>query len=398
MLCEDPGVSSPSAATLRRVDRAVARMSTVATARMADELDWFPGLSAEQRSWVGVVAQAGIASFATWLRRRVAPPGLTAAVFGTAPREMARAVTLGQTVEMVRITVAVVEKEVPELGEPGEEALLRDAVLRFSREVAFAGAEVYARAAEERGAWDARLEALIVDAVVRGEADPTVASRAAALGGPVDRDVVVVAGPAPTGNGQERSAKGDVAAEDLRRAGHARGLAVLAGVHADVLLTILGLPGEGSADPEVEALAPHFGTGTVVVGPRVDSIALAHSSAAEALTALRVVAAWPGAGRLEEAGSLLPERALSGDVVARDQLIARIHRPLTERPELLDTARALLEHGGGIEATSRNLFVHANTLRYRLRTIERLTGCDLGSPRHRFTAQVALALGALADR
>jgi DNA-binding PucR family transcriptional regulator len=111
-----------------------------------------------------------------------------------------------------------------------------------------------------------------------------------------------------------------------------------------------------------------------------------------------VVAAWPGAGRLEEAGSLLPERALSGDVVARDQLIARIHRPLTERPELLDTARALLEHGGGIEATSRNLFVHANTLRYRLRTIERLTGCDLGSPRHRFTAQVALALGALADR
>ncbi len=387
---------SPSAATLRRVDRAVATMATVATSRMAEELDWFPRLSAEQRAWVGVVAQAGIASFATWLRRREAPPGLTAAVFGTAPREMARAVTLGQTVEMVRITVAVVENEVPALGEDGEQALLRDAVLRFSREVAFAGAEVYARAAEERGAWDARLEALIVDAVVRGEADPTVSSRAAALGWPVDRDVVVVAGPAPSGEGG--GARGDVAAEDLRRAGHARGLAVLAGVHADVLLTILGLAGAGSARPDVDALAAHFGAGTVVVGPRVADIALAHASAAEALAALRVVGAWPGAARLEDAASLLPERAMSGDNAAREELIAKVHRPLTERPDLLETARALLEHGGGIEVTSRDLFVHANTLRYRLRTIGRLTGCDLGSPRDRFTAQVALVLGSLADR
>ncbi len=51
---------------------------------------------------------------------------------------------------------------------PGGERDLREAVLRYSREVAFSAAEVYARAAEVRGAWDARLEALVVDALVRG--------------------------------------------------------------------------------------------------------------------------------------------------------------------------------------------------------------------------------------
>ena len=54
--------------------------------------------------------------------------------------------------------------------------------MRYAREVAFATAEVYARAAEMRGAWDARLEALVVDSVLRGEADETVRSRASALG------------------------------------------------------------------------------------------------------------------------------------------------------------------------------------------------------------------------
>ncbi len=59
---------------------------------------------------------------------------------------------------------------------------MREAILRYSREIAFSAAEVYARAAETRGAWDARLEALVVDALVRGEVDDDLPSRAAALG------------------------------------------------------------------------------------------------------------------------------------------------------------------------------------------------------------------------
>ena len=58
-----------------------------------------------------------------------------------------------------------------ELAAPGGEDQLREAMLRYTRDVAFGAAQVYAREAEARGAWDARLEALIVDALVRGEVD-----------------------------------------------------------------------------------------------------------------------------------------------------------------------------------------------------------------------------------
>ena len=86
---------------------------------------------------------------------------------------------------------------VPELVEAEEQPRLREAVLRYSRDVAFAAAAVYARAAEQRGGWDARLESLVVHAVVRGEADETLASRAAELGWEDVTGVVVVAGSPP---------------------------------------------------------------------------------------------------------------------------------------------------------------------------------------------------------
>ena len=69
-------------------------------------------------------------------------------------------------------------------------------MLRYTRDVAFAAAQVYAREAEARGSWDARLEALIVDALVRGEVDDGLHSWAAALGW-TSTPVVVLAGHAP---------------------------------------------------------------------------------------------------------------------------------------------------------------------------------------------------------
>ena len=60
--------------------------------------------------------------------------------------------------------------------------------------------EVYAEAAEARGAWDARLESLVVDAVLRGEADDSMQSRAAALGWGTVSHVAVVAGRTPRGS------------------------------------------------------------------------------------------------------------------------------------------------------------------------------------------------------
>lgn len=51
-------------------------------------------------------------------------------------------------------------------------------ILKYSRDLAFTAATAYADAAEARGTWDSRMEASVVDAVVRGDTGPELLSRA----------------------------------------------------------------------------------------------------------------------------------------------------------------------------------------------------------------------------
>ena len=57
---------------------------------------------------------------------------------------------------------------------------------------------------------------------------------------------------------------------------------------------------------------------------------------------------------------------------------------------------AYLAHGGALEPTARNLFVHPNTVRYRLHRIADLTGRDPWHPRDLLVLQTAIILGRLA--
>jgi len=54
-----------------------------------------------------------------------------------------------------------------------------------------------------------------------------------------------------------------------------------------------------------------------------------------------------------------------------------------------------LDTGGSIEGTAREMFIHANTVRYRLRRVAELTGYAPGNSRDAFTLRVALTLGRL---
>ena len=214
-----------SAATIRRLEASMGTLASAAIARMDEVLPWYRAMPAENRSWVNLVAQAGVAAFVEWFRQPDAPQAISADVFGTAPRELTRSVTLQQTVELVRVVIAVVEEQIERIA-PGDEAEVREAVLRYSREIAFAAAQVYAEAAEARGAWDARLESLVVDALLRGEADDSLRSRAAALGwGSHDR-VVVVVGNAP-------DAEPEAVVDEIRRVARSAHLDVLTGVQGD---------------------------------------------------------------------------------------------------------------------------------------------------------------------
>src|SRR5438132_13231834 len=99
--------------TIRRIEQSSGALATRSVARMDDELPWFRALPADQRSWVTLVAQAGIASFVEWLRTPDDVLRLTGEVFAAAPRAMARTVTLQQTVELVRTTIKVAEEQLP---------------------------------------------------------------------------------------------------------------------------------------------------------------------------------------------------------------------------------------------------------------------------------------------
>ena len=117
------------AATLKRLEKAAGKLSTAAIARMDEQLSWYRNMPPEHRSWIGLVAQAGIAAFTEWFRHPEAPQAISTDVFGTAPRELTRAVTLRQTVEMIRTTIEVVEEAIDEVAAPGGEDGLREAVL-----------------------------------------------------------------------------------------------------------------------------------------------------------------------------------------------------------------------------------------------------------------------------
>ena len=379
------------AVTARRLERETGSLATAAAARMDETLPWFGAMSADDRAWVGLVAQAGIAAFVGWYRDPESAPAITADVFGTAPRELARAVTLAQTVDLVRATIDVVEENLASIARPDDQDELREAVLRYSREIAFAAADVYARAAEERGAWDARIESATLDALLSPTAESpiTVAGRAASLGWTGREGVVVVVGSAPS-RGQSGASDG----EGVRRTAHAHRLDVLSGVRGSLLLVVLG----GVTDVQRSArwITPHFGTGPVVAGPMVALLTDARQSATAALDALAVAGAWPEAPRPALSDDLLPERALAGQPAAREALIRETAGALaTADPVLLETVATFLERTGTLEATARALVVHPNTVRYRLRRVAEITGRTPTQPRDAFALRLGLTLSRL---
>ncbi|GAA1584394.1 fatty acid biosynthesis transcriptional regulator FasR [Kribbella sancticallisti] len=383
-------------ARAERLQAATGALATAAIAAMDEELPWFGKLSAQDRSWIGLVAQSGITAFVDWFRDPEAHSSMPTRMFGSAPREFTRVISLHQTVDLVRTTIEMIEDTIGDLLPTDDVPVVREAMQRYAREVAFAAATVYAQAAEMRGAWDARLEALVVDSVIRGEADESVRSRASALGwtgtatGTTgSSEVAVVVGRAP-----EADLGTENVADAVRAAAREAGADALCAMQGDRLVIVLG----GTSKPVdiVQKLAGWFGPGPIVVGPVVKDLMSAVTSARAAVAGLRAAPGWPDAPRPVQADELLPERSLSGDGHARRQLASDVYGPLTIGDGVLrDTVAAYLDSGGSIEATARAMFIHANTVRYRLKRVGEITGYSPTNPRDAFTLRVALTLGRL---
>jgi DNA-binding PucR family transcriptional regulator len=168
-------------------------------------------------------------------------------------------------------------------------------------------------------------------------------------------------------------------------------------------VVVIGLL-EASVDSQLEItqlaylIEGLFAPGPLVLGPVVSTVSDASRSAKAALAANSVAATTNFSHRPILADELLPERALAGDALAKQTLLQNLYHPIADgSTELLNTLRTYLECGRSLEATSKVLFVHANTVRYRLRRIQEILGEDATDPRTAFVLQIALALGAIAD-
>ncbi|RCW40756.1 DNA-binding PucR family transcriptional regulator [Halopolyspora algeriensis] len=378
--------------TLRRLEHASGGLANSSIGAMEQRLPWFRRLPADQRASVLLVTQTGVSNFVSWLQDPTEAIRLTAEAFRSAPKDLSQWVSLRQTVEMVRAAIDVFEQQLPDLAEDeSERTLLTEAILRYTREIAFAAATSYAAAAESRGAWDARLEALVVDGIVRGDTEESLLSRAAALGWEPSSEATVLVGNAPSDDPPS------IVYQVRSRAARA-GRSVLLGVQGSRLVVVFGEPSDRRAGREsATSITEAFGEGPVVVGPTVSSLTEAHRSASDAMSALRAVVAWPAAPRPVPAEDLLPERALAGDPEAERQLIEKIMLPLVDAGSaLMETVDTYLEVGGVLESCARQLYVHPNTVRYRLRRVSEITGRTLTNPRDALILRTALAVGRLA--
>lgn len=78
--------------------------------------------------------------------------------------------------------------------------------------------------------------------------------------------------------------------------------------------------------------------------------------------------------------------------LAREVLGRVLDLPADDRAAVLTTAQAWFDHGGSAERTGEALYCHPNTVRYRLRRLQELTGRSLSDPWA--MAEIAAALRA----
>ncbi|MCB0940532.1 MAG: PucR family transcriptional regulator [Mycobacterium sp.] len=375
--------------TLRRLRQYSGRLATQAVHAMSERLPFFGDLEASQRASVQLVVQAAVVNFVEWMRNPSSDVGYTAQAFELVPQELTRRIALAQTVDMVRVTMEFFEEVVPLLARNEEQlTALTVGILRYSRDLAFAAASVYADAAEARGSWDSRMESSVVDAVVRGDTGPELLSRAAALNWDTTAPATVLVGTPPPG-------REELASEDLRDIALRHSRPALADVHGTWLIAIISGP-LSPTDKFFNDLLTAFSSGPVVIGPTAPMLTAAYHSASEAISGMNAVVGWSGAPRPVLARELLPERALLGDASAIAALHTEIMRPLADAgPALTETLDAYLDSGGAIEACARKLFVHPNTVRYRLKRITDFTGRDPTLPRDAYVLRVAATVGRL---
>lgn len=130
------------------------------------------------------------------------------------------------------------------------------------------------------------------------------------------------------------------------------------------------------------------------IGRPVDDILQLGRGYRQAVRALEVGALVRGPNSVVHFDDLGVYRILAeyGDRRELEDFCEDILAELVAEPGLLETLETALNTNGNLRQAARELFIHYNTLRYRIRRIEALTGLDLSSGESRLSLQVAVKI------
>jgi PucR C-terminal helix-turn-helix domain len=158
---------------------------------------------------------------------------------------------------------------------------------------------------------------------------------------------------------------------------------------------VVQLPQHASGWPTADGMSVHVGAAKGTSGAPVP-LAQLHIAVQRA----RVTAQAVRAGAILESptwdslGSWHLIAAAPDDVTVADIHPAAEKLAGQHRPDLMITARALLDHGGDVARTAEALHIHRTTLYYRIERIEALTGVNLKDGPGRDDLHMALRLAA----
>src|SRR5690625_7732561 len=93
-------------------------LKTAVLHQLNTSLPWFRELPANQRASLGEIAQQGLTTFADWFEHsentiETSVSGVLHSVFGNAPSELSRTVSLQQAAQLLRTVLQVVETQLP---------------------------------------------------------------------------------------------------------------------------------------------------------------------------------------------------------------------------------------------------------------------------------------------
>ena len=389
-------LSTPAVASLRQAQNIIIEHSLD---RISAAHPWYRTLPEAPRRQIESVARLGVTMFVDSVETPDAAV-MPSRIFNVAPAALTGTITLEQTLALVRTVLDVVVDEAPQVVPAQDHNAVRILVLTFGRDVGFAAAEVYAHAAEARGAWDARLESVAVDAMLH-DSPSDAASRAGTAGWRGTDPVVAIAA---------RTGLDAMATSHLRHTCRQITTDSLVSVRGDSVIVVLGGPPtppsvrplkSRRADPDqaIDKVALEVAgklDAAAVIGPVVAGISQAGRSLRSALAGLRALPGWAEAPNPVHADDLLPERLLAGDELAAEQITALVGRPLhVMGSPFEETVATYLALGGSLEATARTLFVHANTVRYRLGRVSEQVGWDATDPRDGLMLHMAVIISRL---